>query len=283
MTTPPAQDADRLPRDVEWALEGRLVEASNVVVRLVAPGGERAVFKPVRGERPLSDFPPASLAHREVATYLVADAAGLRCVPETTWHVDEILGEGSLQRWVGPLVPEEQTRVMLFADDELSDAVHPIAAFDTDDGPLVLAHADDDALRDVALLDVLTNNADRKGSHLIEVAETPAAPTAAAPVSEGAPAPTSEHRLYAIDHGLTFHVDDKLRTVLWGFAGEPLSDAHVKALDALTGHDELRERLREHLTDDEVTAFFDRVATLREAGAFPEPPLDRYPLPWPPV
>ena len=148
MTTPPAQDADRLPRDVEWALEGRLVEASNVVVRLVAPGGERAVFKPVRGERPLSDFPPASLAHREVATYLVAAAAGLHCVPETTWHVDPQLGEGSLQRWVGPLEPAEQHQVALLDEDELTDDVHAIAAFDTDEGPLVLAHHDGDALRD---------------------------------------------------------------------------------------------------------------------------------------
>jgi len=253
--------------ELEWQIEGRLVDASNVVVRLMTATGERAVFKPVRGEQPLRDFRSGTLAHREVATYLVAAAAGMRCVPETTWHVDPQLGEGSLQRWVGPLEPAEQDQVALLDEDELTDDVHAIAAFDTDEGPLVLAHHDGDPLRDVALLDVLTNNADRKGSHLIE------------DTSGG-----GDMQLYAIDHGLTFHIDDKLRTVLWGFAGEPLSAAHDASLAALlAARDGLGAQLSAHLDDDEVEAFFERVAALRTAGVFPQPPSDRYPLPWPPL
>ena len=91
-------------------------------------------------------------------------------------------------------------------------------------------------------------------------------------------------QLYAIDHGLTFHIDDKLRTVLWGFAGEPLSAAHDASLAALlAARDGLGAQLSAHLDDDEVEAFFERVAALRTAGVFPQPPSDRYPLPWPPL
>ena len=268
----------RLPEDADWQLEGRLVEASNVVLRL-RDGDERAtfdeararaVYKPVAGERPLADFPRGTLAHREVATWLVADAAAWSCVPQTDWYDGEF-GEGSLQRWVGPLVPEEQTRVVLLEEDDFVEAagrgggcLHGVAAFDGEDGPLVLAHLDDATLRQIAVLDVITNNADRKGSHLIE---TPDAPS-----------------LFAIDNGLTFHVDDKLRTVLWGFAGEPLGETLTAGLRRLVrGREALAARLGAHLDHDEIDAFHARTDALLAAGEFPEPPQDRYGLPWPPL
>lgn len=257
MTTP------SLVEQAPWRLEGQLVEASNAVFRLVDDTGARAVYKPVRGERPLSDFPPGTLPHREVATWLVADAAGWSCVPETVWF-DGDFGPGSLQRWVGPLEPEDHSRVDLLDAQELEHAqgMHAIAAFEGEEGDLVLVHTDDAELRRIALLDVMTNNADRKGSHLIETPDG----------------------LYAIDNGLTFHVEDKLRTVLWGFAGQSLNADETDGLTRLVeGRGALRERLLEHLTSDEIDSFHRRTDELLAARQLPAPPQERYALPWPPL
>lgn len=263
----PPHDVARLPDAASWQVEGRLVEASNVVIRMTAgeqpePDAPRAVFKPTAGERPLDDFPPATLAHREVATWLVAATAGWTCVPETRWYVDD-LGEGSLQRWVGPLEPQEQTQVVLLDEDEIDPDRHlPIAAFEADEGILVLAHVDSVALRQVALLDLVTNNADRKGSHLIE----------------------TEEGLFAIDHGLTFHAEEKLRTVLWGFSGDAFTRQESDALSRLaTDRGHLDTTLSAHLSPEEITALHERVDALLALGRFPEPPVDRYALPWPPL
>lgn len=263
--------------DAAWTLEGRLVEASNVVLRLAAlgdaghaadlsrtpPEAARAVYKPVAGERPLADFPLGTLAHREVATFAVCDALGWGLVPTTRWFEGEF-GGGSLQRWVGPLVPEEQSLVALLGEDdyEQTSGLHAIAAFEGEDGFLVLTHADTPGLRRIAALDLVTNNADRKGSHLIEAAG----------------------QVFAIDNGLTFHTDDKLRTVLWGFAGDDLGPDITGALDRLVEmRAELTRRLADHLTPDEIEAMHARTDALRSSGVFPEPPQHRYALPWPPL
>lgn len=251
--------------DVEWTLEGQLLEASNVVLRLRADGSAeatRAVYKPLKGERPLADFPDRTLAHREVATWLVADAGGWSCVPQTRWFDGEA-GPGSLQRWVGPLTPEDPECVRLLTPDEIDgEAWLPIAAFEADEGPLVLVHRDDPHLQLVAALDIVTNNADRKGSHLIE--------------TQGA--------LYAIDNGLTFHPEEKLRTVLWGWAQDPLPEHVVGCLRRLAdARDDLTRDLHAHLTGDEIDALHTRTDNLLTAGVFPDPPEDRYGLPWPPL
>ena len=75
-------------------------------------------------------------------------------------------------------------------------------------------HADDERLRRLAVLDAVINNADRKGGHLL---------------------PTAEGRLYGIDHGVTFNAENKLRTLLWGWAGEPLTAEAVEVLAGLRG------------------------------------------------
>lgn len=264
-----------LPDDVEWALEGRLVEASNVVLRLATSGdgqttsenlaadAPRAVYKPVVGERPLADFPRGTLAHREVATWIVANAMGWCCVPETRWFDGEF-GEGSLQRWVGPLDAPEQEVVALLDENEFADAhdVHAIAAFEGEDGALILTHADTPTLRRIAVVDIVTNNADRKGSHLIE----------------------ADGSLFAIDNGLTFHTDDKLRTVLWGFAGDELDDDATAALRRLIAErSAVTSLLAAHLSGVEIEALYARTEALLAAGTFPEPPEERYALPWPPL
>ncbi|WP_446663632.1 SCO1664 family protein [Flexivirga sp. B27] len=270
---PTAIDAERLQRllrDGPLEVEGRLVEASNFVLRVWVEDDEEripAVYKPIRGEQPLWDFPEGTLASREYAAYLIACAGGWDCVPVTAVRPDGPLGAGSVQQWVGPLDPVGENDLLRIdpVGAVPEDYLPVLGVHDEHDQPLVVSHASGEQLRDVALLDVVLNNADRKGSALI--------------VDDG--------HLYAIDHGLTLHAEEKLRTVLWGFAGQELTASETRRLEALL--DALRaesagtlwETLRGVIHEAEVTALRDRVDDLLETGEFPTPPDDRHPLPWP--
>lgn len=114
-----------------------------------------------------------------------------------------------------------------------------------------------------AAFDVVINNADRKSGHVIEDASG---------------------RLWAVDHGVTFHLEDKLRTVIWAYAGLPLDPSTTEHLEtlgaALAEPGGLGARLEELLTPDEVAATLARTESLLVEGRFPPPPADR-PLPWP--
>lgn len=131
--------------------------------------------------------------------------------------------------------------------------------------PVALIRSDDPRLRRVAVLDAVVNNGDRKGGHLL---------------------PTGEGRVFGIDHGVTFAVDDKLRTVLWQWEGQPLTDEAVTVLQRLHGDlaDDgvLFRALSAHLSADEVAATRGRVATLLRSGVHPSPSPDWPPIPWPP-
>lgn len=119
-----------------------------------------------------------------------------------------------------------------------------------------------EALRLVCAFDLLANNADRKAGHCLQEDAT--------------------GRLFAIDHGVCFHVEDKLRTVLWDFAGEPLPDAVAASVRALLDRFP-SEALAPLLEQDEVQALRGRCADLLARGIFPQPPEDRRAYPWPPV
>lgn len=262
-----AERIQRLLRDGPLEVEGRLVDASNLVLRVwVEDGGERicAVYKPVRGERPLWDFPQGSLAGREYAAFLVAAAGGWDCVPVTVLRPDGPLGAGSVQQWVGPLDAVNENDLLRI--DPIAakpgDYLPVLGVHDEDDRPMVVSHGAQDELRAVALLDAVLNNADRKGSSLIL---------------------DDDGHLYAVDHGLTLHAEEKLRTVLWGFAGEALTEGELAQLTDVRHalECELGKQLRDVIREEEVDALRDRIETLREMGRLPTPPDDRHPLPWP--
>jgi uncharacterized repeat protein (TIGR03843 family) len=268
-------------------VRGRIPRASNAVLFGVAEEAGRqvpCVYKPVAGERPLWDFPDGTLAQREVAAYEVSEAAGWGLVPVTVLR-DGPYGEGMCQEWIGPLPgtdeadgpetdepeadPDEDAGALLAVveGDEPGPGWKAVGAVQTeDDTPALLVHADDERLRLLAVLDAVINNADRKGGHLL---------------------PTPDGRLYAIDHGVTFHVDDKLRTLLWGWAGEPLPSEARTALRrlsaALAEGTPLTERLSALLTAPEVEALRKRVEALLAAGRHPLPGGDWPAIPWPPV
>ena len=239
-------DPDSATLDVlengQITIQGRFLWGSNYTFLVNVEQPEqlvKAVYKPTRGERPLWDFPAASLAHREAAAYLVSQALNWRLVPETVYRRSAPAGPGSLQRYV-----EHDPDYHYFNFEEEDRA----------------------RLRPVAVFDLLINNADRKGGHVLK---------------------DSEGHLWLIDHGICFHVEDKLRTVIWDFAGESIPPellADIERLhELLAPAAGLTEQLLPHLRKSEIKAINRRACLLLETGAYPNPDPDRRPYPWPPV
>jgi len=226
------------------------------------------VYKPVAGEAPLWDFPDGTLAGRELGAYLVSAATGWDVVPYTIIR-DGPAGEGMLQLWVdqpGDEVGENPGAgpdlVDLLPAGKLPPGFLPVLrAYDYAGDEVILVHADDLRLRRMAVFDVLINNADRKGGHILSAVDG---------------------QVYGVDHGVSLHVEDKLRTVLWGWAGKPVDDETLETVGRL--RDELRgtlgEQLREHITGREVDALRRRAVGLLNNPVMPSPDRHR-PIPWP--
>jgi uncharacterized repeat protein (TIGR03843 family) len=128
---------------------------------------------------------------------------------------------------------------------------------------VALVVEDDPRLRRMAVFDAIVNNTDRKGGHLV---------------------PMPDGHVYGVDHGVTFSIEPKLRTVLWGWVGTPFEVDELAGLEqvrvALRG--ELAPALRELLDPAEVTATKRRVASLLRFRRFPRPNPDWPSIPWPP-
>ncbi|MEU6808648.1 SCO1664 family protein [Streptomyces sp. NPDC046831] len=263
---PSAGPAELLAKG-ELTVRGRIRDASNAALfcTVTYDGREAScVYKPVAGERPLWDFPDGTLAGREVAAWEVSEATGWGLVPPTVLR-DGPYGEGMCQLWID-VVPDGEL-LALVDGEEAGPGWKAIGLAEVgEDRTALLVHADDERLRRLAVLDVVINNADRKGGHLL---------------------PAAGGRLYGIDHGVTFNVEDKLRTLLWGWAGEPLTAEAVGVLgalrDALEPGGSLATRLAELITSAEVEATRARVGALLASGRHPEPGGEWPAIPWPPV
>lgn len=198
-----------------------------------------AVYKPSRGERPLWDFPRSSLAHREVAAYLVSEALAWNFVPPTVYRQDGPAGAGSLQ---------------LFIEH---DPEYHYFTFSIEDRK---------RLSKTVLFDYLINNADRKGSHMLV---------------------DPQGKLWLIDHGICFHEEDKLRTVIWDFCDKQIPEELRNDLDQfnqrLQTDEQLLDKLHFHLSPTEVSALVARAAWLKNLYKFPNPPSHRRATPWPPI
>jgi uncharacterized repeat protein (TIGR03843 family) len=259
---------------------GRIRSASNATFLCEANLDDRqahCVYKPVAGEAPLWDFPDGTLAGREVSAYLVSAALGWSVVPYTVLR-DGPAGRGMVQRWVDqPGDVLDDTEVDAAADEapdadpdlvDLLPAGHVppgflpvLQAYDYAGDEVTLVHADDARLRRMAVFDVIINNADRKGGHIL------------AGVDGG---------VYGVDHGVSLHSEDKLRTVLWGWAGKPVDDDALRDIaclrDALLG--DFDQTLRPHVTNREIDALYARTVGLLENPVMPSPDRRR-PIPWP--
>ncbi|MGA5601922.1 SCO1664 family protein [Streptomyces griseoincarnatus] len=251
----------------ELTVRGRIREASNAALYCTVTHEDReaaCVYKPVAGERPLWDFPDGTLAGREAAAYEVSRATGWDLVPPTVLR-DGPYGEGMCQLWIeaGP----GAELLALVDGEEPGPGWKAIGFAEVGEGrTALLVHADDDRLRRLSVLDAVINNADRKGGHLL---------------------PTADGRLYGIDHGVTFNTEIKLRTLLWGWAGEPLPEEALDVLkrlrDALAPSGLLTAALTPLITPAEIDATRARVDALLASGTHPEPGTDWPPIPWPPV
>jgi uncharacterized repeat protein (TIGR03843 family) len=251
---------------------GRIRSASNATFLCEARLDDRemhCVYKPIAGEAPLWDFPDGTLAGRELGAYLVSAALGWNIVPYTIIR-DGPAGPGMLQRWVdqpGDAIDDDEPGagpdlIDLLPAGHVPPGYLPIVrAYDYAGDEVTLVHADDARLRRMAVFDVLINNADRKGGHILSG------------VDGG---------VYGVDHGVSLHSEDKLRTVLWGWAGKPVDDetlAEVARLrDSLLNG--LADALSAHITDREVTALYARAVGLLDDPVMPSPDRHR-PIPWP--
>ncbi|WP_082918730.1 SCO1664 family protein [Cellulosimicrobium sp. I38E] len=269
-----AAPLDATPRDTTsqdtapLEVVGRIRAASNATF-LARIGEVAVVYKPVAGEKPLWDFPDGTLAGREVAAYLVSEALGWGVVPRT-WLRDGPLGPGMVQLWQD--VDATQSPVDVVPTDEVpADGVRTVLeGVDEDDRPVSVVHEDSPSLRRMAVLDAVVNNADRKGGHVL---------------------PLPDGRRLGVDHGVTFHVEPKLRTVLWGWLGEGLNDDELAGVERVraglgtgagtTQDGDLGRRLAELLAPDEVTALAERCDSLLRSARFPAPAGDMPAVPWP--
>lgn len=245
-----------LLRHGDISIIGRHPYASNAAY-LVTCGSEeaqcRALYKPFAGERALWDFADVVLGSREVLAYEVSAALQLQVIPQTVWREDAPLGPGSVQRWI------EDAEI---ADVAVVESVEPdwLAVFEAElaDGTTVhVVHRDNDELRAIAFLDVIMNNADRKGGHLLR---------------------DPQGALWGVDHGVTFHAEPKLRTVLWGFIDEPIPAA---LLDRLEIDLPSLPAVVAALDDQEIDALQRRMRAMRDTGVFPAPSPHWPAVPWP--
>lgn len=233
---------------------GRMMNASNSTI-VVRDNDVQYIYKPVSGERPLWDFPDGTLAARESAAYLLSNLAGWDVVPPTQLR-EGPMGEGSFQQWVDADV----TSVDVVKPTEAPEEWHVVmSGVDEAGREVALVHAPDAGLRRIALFDAVINNADRKGGHILT---------------------DDDGRHYAIDHGVTFHHEPKLRTVLWGWIGQPFTEEELSLLKAsLIAAD--RTELADLISSEEILALKDRINGLIDLGSFPEPSPNWPSIPWP--
>ena len=247
---------------------GPIRAASNATF-LARIGEVSVVYKPVAGEKPLWDFPDGTLAAREVAAYLVSESLGWGVVPRT-WLRDGPLGPGMVQLWQEVDATQSPVDVVPTGDVPQDGVRTVLEGVDEEDRPVSVVHEDTPSLRRTAVFDAVVNNADRKGGHVL---------------------PLPDGRRLGVDHGVTFHVEPKLRTVLWGWLGESLDDdelAGVERVRASLGTDggaapdgALGRRLAELLAPEEVTALAERCDRLLGAARFPAPSGGMPAVPWP--
>jgi uncharacterized repeat protein (TIGR03843 family) len=228
--SPPALD---LLRRGAITVKGRMPWSTNATFLVEVAADDAtgaAIYKPLRGERPLWDF-PRGLFTREVAAYLLSEALGWGLVPPTLTR-DGPYGPGSLQVFVA--ADFEQHFFTLRERPEHRQR-----------------------LMRICLFDLIANNADRKGGHCL----------------------LAEGTIYAIDHGLCFHAEPKLRTVIWDFGGTRIPRDMLDDVRRLA-EGSLSEEIAELLSPDEQEALLARARAVVAERRFPVD-ASGYRHPWP--
>jgi uncharacterized repeat protein (TIGR03843 family) len=206
------------------------------------------------------------LANRERAAYLVSEATGWALVPPTVLR-DGPFGTGMVQLWIDEEEEDEDETASVLVDvvpvGEVPDGwLRVLDAEDRHRSAVSLVHADHPALRQMAALDMVINNADRKGGHVLV---------------------DGDGHVYGVDHGVCFHEDPKLRTVLWGWAGEHIGEDVEAGLQRLAGalDTELCAELTALLSTAELQALRRRLDRLTRSRRFALPSQQWPSIPWP--
>ena len=223
---------DKIFETGELEIIGRLVDASNASLLCTLPNELKVIYKPIAGERPLWDFPDGNLASREVAAFYISEVGEFDVVPKTVLR-EGPFGIGAIQQWI-----------------ETSEAADVIA----------MAQSDDPQIRNLALFDIVINNADRKFGHILI---------------------TPDGQIFGCDHGVSLHEENKLRTVIWQFAEQKLTSEEIAKLKDLISKIDLNH-LAKFLSAEEIAAFLQRVQGLIEDGRFSSPNPNWPAVPWPP-
>jgi uncharacterized repeat protein (TIGR03843 family) len=223
---------DKIFETGELEIIGRLVDASNASLLCKLPNELKVIYKPIAGERPLWDFPDGNLASREVAAFYISEVGEFDVVPKTVLR-EGPFGIGAIQQWI-----------------ETSEAADVIG----------MAQSEDPQIRNLALFDIVINNADRKFGHILI---------------------TPDGQIFGCDHGVSLHEENKLRTVIWQFAEQKLTSEEIAKLKDLISKIDLNH-LAKFLSAEEIAAFLQRVQGLIEDGRFSSPNPNWPAVPWPP-
>lgn len=233
---------------------GQLSNASNTTL-LVEGDSQKFIYKPKIGERELWDFPTGSLYLRERASFVLSELLNWNLIPSTQ-IVEGPHGIGMLQYWIEAQVDQ----VDIFYPGEVPDSWLSITSgVDETGNQVVLAHSANEQLKLIALFDVLINNADRKAGHILT---------------------DKENKLWAIDHGVTFNVEPKLRTVLWGWIDQQVDNERLIQIEQAKTQISDSE-LPELLTQEEVASLIARMDLVLQEKKFPAPSPNWPAVPWP--
>lgn len=226
----------------ELTISGQFIHSSNYTFLTHVKNGVLdlpAVYKPQKGETPLWDFPAGSLCQREAAAFMVSEALGWELVPPTVFRKKAPLGKGAVQLFI-----EHDPKLHYFSfPEEVRQQLKPAAIFD-----------------------LIINNADRKGSHILM---------------------DGQGHLWLIDHGTCFHRDFKHRSVIWDFAGQTIPKELISdmqnLLTMLNEDKPFTSDLATFISKEEIHALKTRIKILIELNTFPHPEKNRRTIPWPPI
>lgn len=239
---------------------GQLRGASNGSLLCRDDSGDLFVYKPVSGESPLWDFARDTLCRREVAAANLDRLLGWDLVPPTRWTDEGPMGPGMVQKWVEEV--DELRPVNIFDTHNVPIGwLSILQAIDQDGSAVTLAHEPSEQLARMSLFDAVVNNADRKAGHVLA---------------------DKNGRVFGIDHGVCFHEEPKLRTVLWGWVDTQIPPKLLRDLTGLGSElGNFHPQIDPFLSETESRELRGRIAELVHTEAFPRPSAQWPAIPWP--
>ena len=246
----------------EIEIEGLIPDSTNGALKLLITNGDEqiaAIAKPDVSIRPLWDFPNMDLNKREYATFLFDRKLELGFVPETVIRDISGIGNALVQHWIRET--ENDLIIVQSPDNIPKSYLRVLQGYDELNKLITLAHKDDQDLRKLCLIDLIINNADRKGNHLI---------------TDG------NNKMWAIDHGVSWHEEPKIRTVLWGWINQEFNDGDLDLLSLAksTLEDWLANDFQ-YLENSEIECALERLDELVKNKRFPAPGSEWPAVPWP--